>query len=107
MGIIIYFKVETMTRGTPAQGKRGNKSHTLSRYSGKQNWHKQKKRCASTGHPSGKVRRYNWSLKSKRRTGQGTGRMRVLKHTARKLKNGYREGCKAPESKKWKNRAGN
>ena len=49
----------------------------------------------------------NWSLKSKRRTGQGTGRMRVLRHQARKLKNGYREGCKAPESNKWKNRAGN
>ena len=28
------------TKGTQAQGKRGNKSHTLSRYSGKQNWHK-------------------------------------------------------------------
>merc|ERR1740123_337856 len=78
-----------MTKGTQAQGKRGNKSHTLSRYSGKQNWHKQKKRCASTGHPSGKVRRYHWSLKSKRRTGQGTGRMRTLRHLARKVKKGY------------------
>merc|ERR1711976_564014 len=95
-----------MTRGTPAQGKRGNKSHTLSRFSGKQNWHKQKKRCASTGHPSGKVRRYNWSLKSKRRTGQGTGRMRTLRHLARKVKNGYREGSKPAASQKKKNRSG-
>merc|ERR1719464_1354749 len=65
-----------MTKGTQAQGKRGNKSHTLSRFSGKQNWHKQKKRDASTGSPSGKIRRYNWATKTKRRTGQGTGRMR-------------------------------
>ena len=96
-----------MTKGTQAQGKRGNKSHTLSRYSGKQNWHKQKQKCASTGMSSqgGKIRRYNWSLKSKRRTGQGTGRMRTLRHLARKVKNGYREGTTAPTSTQWKNRS--
>ena len=50
------------------------------------------------------MRRYNWSIKAKRRVGQGTGRMRVIKHTARKLKNGYREGCKPPTSQKYKNK---
>ena len=94
-----------MTKGTQAQGKRGNKSHTLSRFSGKQNWHKQKKRDAATGSPSGKIRRFNWSLKSKRRTGQGTGRLRTLRHLGRKVKNGFREGTKAPENKKWKKRS--
>merc|ERR1719464_748832 len=89
-----------MTKGTQAQGKRGNKSHTLSRFSGKQNWHKQKKRDASTGSPSGKIRRYNWATKTNRRTGQGTGRMRYLKTITRKLKNGFREGCTAPASTK-------
>merc|ERR1719162_1610916 len=68
-----------MTKGTQAQGKRGNKSHTLSRFSGKQNWHKQKHRDAGTGSPGGKIRRYNWATKTKRRTGQGTGRMQYLK----------------------------
>ena len=53
----------------------------------------------------GKIRRYNWSLKSKRRTGQGTGRMRTLRHLARKVKNGYREGTTAPTSTQWKNRS--
>ena len=47
----------------------------------------------------------NWSLKSKRRTGQGTGRLRTLRHLGRKVKNGFREGCKAPENKKWKKRS--
>ena len=47
----------------------------------------------------------NWSIKSKRRTGQGTGRMRTLRHVARREKNGWREGCKAPESLKWKKRS--
>merc|ERR1712178_109738 len=99
MGIYI-FKRSKMTKGTQAFGKRNNKSHTVSRFSGKQNWHKQKKRCASTGHPSGKLRRFNWSKKSIRRTTTGTGRMRHLRHLPRRIKNGFREGTQAKSVKR-------
>ncbi|CDW79144.1 60s ribosomal protein l37 [Stylonychia lemnae] len=89
-----------MTKGTQSFGGRNNKTHTLSRTTGTQSWHKQKKRCASSGHGAGtKKRRYNWSKKAAGRTTQGTGRMRYLKHVARRAKNGFREGTRAKSVK--------
>ncbi len=67
-----------MGAGTQAQGKRNNKSHTLSRISGKSNWHKQKGKDAGLGGGS-KLRRYNWSRKAKGRRAVGTGRMAHLR----------------------------
>lgn len=37
----------------------------------------------------------NWSVKSKRRRTEGTGRMQYLKHMSRRFKNGFREGTQA------------
>ena len=42
----------------------------------------------------------NWSVKAKRRNTEGTGRMRYLKHVARRAKNGFREGTLAKSTKK-------
>jgi large subunit ribosomal protein L37e len=98
------------TKGTSSMGGRNNHTHTLSRINGKQSWHRQKKRCASSGHPGTKKRRCkswmywwyvdNWSEKAKRRNTQGTGRMRYLKHVDRRAKNGFREGTQAPSRKR-------
>ena len=41
----------------------------------------------------------NWALKSSRRRGQGTGRMKYLKTMTRRFKNGFREGSE-PKSLK-------
>ena len=42
----------------------------------------------------------NWSVKAIRRNTQGTGRMRYLKHVARRAKNGFREGTKPTSVKR-------
>ena len=42
----------------------------------------------------------NWAKKAIRRRTTGTGRMRHLKHIARKAKNGFREGTKARSIKR-------
>mmetsp|Transcript_1285 Transcript_1285/g.1592 ORF Transcript_1285/g.1592 Transcript_1285/m.1592 type:complete len:92 (+) Transcript_1285:45-320(+) len=91
-----------MTRGTPAQGGRRTKSHTLSRTNGRQCFHKQKKRCARTG-GGAKTRRYNWATKAIRRRGQGTGRMSHLRNVARRAKNNFREGTKPTAVKRASN----
>ena len=41
----------------------------------------------------------NWALKSSRRRGQGTGRMKYLKKMTRLFKNGFQEGSEAPAHK--------
>merc|ERR1712127_969421 len=94
MGIIYFFLGRKMSRGTPAAGKKHTHSHALSRVSGKSNFHLQKRKSASTGGGTTK-RRYNWAIKAIRRNRTGTGRMRTLRHTARKEKNGYRTGTQA------------
>ncbi|KAH7591581.1 Ribosomal protein L37e signature [Nakaseomyces glabratus] len=80
------------TEGTPSFGKRHNKSHTLCNRCGRRSFHVQKKTCASCGYPSAKTRSYNWGQKAKRRHTTGTGRMRYLKHVARRFKNGFQSG---------------
>ncbi|KAL4501818.1 hypothetical protein ABPG73_019955 [Tetrahymena malaccensis] len=84
------------TRGTPAFGKRHQKTHTLCRRCGKATYHKQKLRCAACGYPDAKMRRYDgWGQKVRDRKGQGTGRMRYMKTIARRAKNGFRSGTQA------------
>merc|ERR1711965_1004852 len=91
---IIFFR-EKMTRGTPAAGKHTH-SHCISRFTGRSNFHLQKRKDAQSGGGfHNKKRRYNWSTKALRRNTTGTGRCRHLRHTARKEKNGYRTGCQA------------
>merc|ERR1712222_317822 len=93
MGLLL---ASIMTRGTPAAGKKHTHSHMISRFTGRSNFHKQKRKDAqSAGGFHAKKRRYNWSVKAKRRNTTGTGRCRHLRHTARKEKNGYRTGCQA------------
>ncbi|CAH7676612.1 ribosomal protein L37e-domain-containing protein [Phakopsora pachyrhizi] len=84
-----------MTKGTSSFGKRHSKTHTLCRRCGRRSFHKQGKTCASCGYPAAKTRSYEWGQKAKRRHTTGTGRMRHLKHVARRFKNGFREGTTA------------
>merc|ERR1719254_417242 len=86
--------------GTPAMGKRHKKTHGLCPRCNKRSFHYQKKRCASCGYPSAKIRCYEWSKKAKRRKATGTGRMTYLKTLPRRFKNGFREGTAAPARKK-------
>merc|ERR1719150_1621035 len=81
-----------MTKGTSSFGKRINKTHTGCRRCGRRSFHIQKKGCASCAYPCPKMRRYNWSVKAKRRRTTGTGRMRYLKLVQRRFRNGFREG---------------
>ena len=83
-----------MSRGTPAAGKRRTHAHALSRFSGKTNFHLQKRKDASLGGGT-KKRKYNWSIKAIRRNTTGTGRLRHLKNIARRAKNGFRHGTQA------------
>ena len=48
-------------KGTPAFGQRNDKSHTLCRRCGKRSYHIQKKKCASCGFPSARVRHCKFS----------------------------------------------
>mmetsp|Transcript_9544 Transcript_9544/g.20727 ORF Transcript_9544/g.20727 Transcript_9544/m.20727 type:complete len:95 (-) Transcript_9544:49-333(-) len=89
-----------MGDGTPAMGKRHKKTHGLCPRCGKRSYHLQNKKCAACGYPAAKIRSYEWSKKSKRRRAPGTGRMRYVKHIARRFKNGFREGGAAPPKKK-------
>eukprot|EP00429_Kryptoperidinium_foliaceum_P051849 CAMPEP_0176106226 /NCGR_PEP_ID=MMETSP0120_2-20121206/53307_1 /TAXON_ID=160619 /ORGANISM="Kryptoperidinium foliaceum, Strain CCMP 1326" /LENGTH=160 /DNA_ID=CAMNT_0017440347 /DNA_START=60 /DNA_END=542 /DNA_ORIENTATION=+ len=86
--------------GTEAMGKKNKHTHGLCIRCGKRSYHIQKKKCASCGYPAAKKRSYEWSKKAKRRQAQGTGRMRHLKHMARRFKHGFREGGTAPARKK-------
>ncbi|KAI8053827.1 ribosomal protein L37e-domain-containing protein [Syncephalis plumigaleata] len=81
-----------MTKGTTSFGKRNIKTHTLCRRCGRRAFHNQKKECGQCGYPAARLRSYNWSAKSKRRSTTGTGRMRYLKTVQRRFKNGFREG---------------
>ncbi|XP_018013938.1 60S ribosomal protein L37 [Hyalella azteca] len=80
-----------MTKGTSSFGLRHVKTHTLCRRCGKSSYHVQKKRCASCGYPCPRMRKYRWSEKACRRRTTGTGRMRHLKVTMKRLKGGYVE----------------
>ena len=88
-----------MTKGTSSFGKRHSKTHTTCRRCGKVSYHLQKKRCASCGYPDAKMRRFNWSEKSKRRRTEGTGRMKYMKTVGRRFKNGFREGTEPKPSR--------
>merc|ERR1711915_131993 len=50
--------------------------------------------------PWRQIRKYNWSVKAKRRKTTGTGRMRHLSDVRRKFRNGFREGTVAVSQKK-------
>merc|ERR1712080_184014 len=89
-----------MTKGTWAFGKRRNKTHTLCRRCGKVAFHIQKKVCPPCGYPAAKIRKYNWSIKARRRKTTGTGRMRSLDIVRRKSRNGFREQTQAVSQKK-------
>jgi len=89
-----------MTKGTSSFGKRRNKSHTLCRRCGKVSFHIQKKRCASCGYPSAKIRKYNWSFKARRRATTGTGRMAHMKAVHKRFLHGFKEGTSATKKVK-------
>ena len=75
----------------------------ISRFTGRSNFHKQNKKDAqSGGGVHAKKRRYNWSVKAKRRNTTGTGRCRHVRNVNRKEKNGYRTGCQASKKVKAK-----
>jgi len=89
-----------MTKGTSSFGKRHSATHTMCRRCGKVSFHLQKKVCASCGFGrTAQMRRYNWTLKGKRRRTEGTGRMRYMKTLPRRFKNDFREGT-TPKPKK-------
>merc|ERR1719483_1805418 len=88
-----------MTKGTASRGPKHNKTHTLCRRCGRRSFHIQKKSCGYCGYPAKKMRKFNWSMKAKRRRGNGTGRMRYLKTIKRKEKNGFRSGTHAKSQK--------
>ncbi|KAJ3214959.1 60S ribosomal protein L37 [Clydaea vesicula] len=83
------------TKGTCSFGKRHVKTHTLCKRCGRRSFHNQKKTCAQCGYPAAKLRSFNWSVKGKRRSTTGTGRMAHLKNMPRRFKNGFREGTTA------------
>eukprot|EP00621_Florenciella_sp_RCC1693_P014586 CAMPEP_0182529244 /NCGR_PEP_ID=MMETSP1323-20130603/5037_1 /TAXON_ID=236787 /ORGANISM="Florenciella parvula, Strain RCC1693" /LENGTH=95 /DNA_ID=CAMNT_0024738435 /DNA_START=43 /DNA_END=330 /DNA_ORIENTATION=+ len=89
-----------MTKGTSSFGKRHSKTHTTCRRCGKVSYHLQKKVCSSCGYPAAKMKRFNWSEKSKRRRTTGTGRMGYMKNVSRRFKNGFRENTAAPAKAK-------
>jgi large subunit ribosomal protein L37e len=89
-----------MTKGTSSFGKRRNKTHTLCRRCGKVAFHVQKKICAPCGYPGARTRKYNWSVKARRRKTTGTGRMKHLSEVRRRFRNGFREGTVAVSQKK-------
>eukprot|EP00382_Lankesteria_abbotti_P000311 CAMPEP_0113850148 /NCGR_PEP_ID=MMETSP0372-20130328/3653_1 /TAXON_ID=340204 /ORGANISM="Lankesteria abbotti" /LENGTH=94 /DNA_ID=CAMNT_0000820273 /DNA_START=67 /DNA_END=351 /DNA_ORIENTATION=+ /assembly_acc=CAM_ASM_000359 len=73
-------------KGTGSFGKRNGKTHGLCRRCGNRAFHFQKLRCASCAFPDAKKRKYNWSVKAKRRNTIGTGRMRHMKKFLEKPK---------------------
>ena len=82
-----------MTKGTQSFGKRNEtRTHTRCRRCGKSSYEMVKQQCAACGYPFAKRRRYNWGEKAIRRRTTGTGRMRYLKHVARRAKNHFRAG---------------
>ena len=99
MKITIFFEI-LQTKGTSSFGKLRNKTHTLCRRCGRVSLHIQKKTCAQCGYPGAKTRGYGWSIKARRRSTTGTGRMRHLKVVHRRFRNGFREGTTAQSHKK-------
>ena len=89
-----------MGKGGPSFGRKHTKSHGLCPRCGRRSFHYQKKTCASCGYPESKLRFYNWALKTKRRRGQGTGRMSYLKTIPTKAANGFRSGTVPKERTK-------
>ncbi len=83
-----------MTKGTSSFGKRGKKTHTICRRCGQGAYHRQHHRCGSCGFPNAKMRKYNWSIKAKRRRTSGVGRQRYVKLALRRARNGFK-GSKA------------
>ncbi|KAJ6224880.1 hypothetical protein RDWZM_003425 [Blomia tropicalis] len=79
-----------MTKGTSSFGKRHNKTHTLCRRCGRSSFHIQKKLCSACGYPNARIRKYNWSVKAKRRKTTGTGRTRYLKVVHRRFRTGFK-----------------
>ncbi|KAH0501380.1 60S ribosomal protein L37 [Microtus ochrogaster] len=59
---------------------------------GSKAYHLQKSTCGKCGYPAKHKRKYNWSVKAKRRNTTGTGRMRHLKIVYRRFRHGFREG---------------
>eukprot|EP01017_Pseudomicrothorax_dubius_P033150 TRINITY_DN440_c0_g2_i1.p1 TRINITY_DN440_c0_g2~~TRINITY_DN440_c0_g2_i1.p1 ORF type:complete len:106 (+),score=8.21 TRINITY_DN440_c0_g2_i1:104-421(+) len=101
MGINLKTGKMPKGKGTQSMGKRHTPVFSLCRRCGKMSYHTKHKRCAACGYPDTKIRRYNWSPKVRRRTGQGTGRMRYLRHIPRLAKNGFRSGTVAkPRNRK-------
>jgi large subunit ribosomal protein L37e len=90
----------TMTKGTTSFGEKHNKTHTTCRRCGSVSYHIQKARCSMCAYPAAKSRQFTWSEKAKRRSTDGTGRMRYLKTMTRRFKNGFREGSQAKKVKK-------
>lgn len=98
-----------MTKGTTSRGTRNDKTHILSRITGRRTYHIQKKKDSVRGrvcfiflfHCSNfYFFKFNWSAKAKRRTAPGTGRARHLKDVNRRFHNGFREGQIAKKIKK-------
>ncbi|XP_078523038.1 large ribosomal subunit protein eL37-like [Lissotriton helveticus] len=81
-----------LTKGTSSFGKRRNKTHTLCCRCGSKAYYLQKCTCGKCGYPAKRKRKYNWSVKAKRRNTTGTGRMRHLKIVYCRFWNGFREG---------------
>ena len=87
---MLFISFFRQTKGTSSFGKRHNKTHTLCVRCGKVAFHIQKKICAPCGYPGARIRKYNWSVKAKRRKTTGTGRMQHLKVVRRKFRTGFR-----------------
>ncbi|XP_072924877.1 large ribosomal subunit protein eL37 [Hemitrygon akajei] len=90
--LLAFGRAGKMTKGTSSFGKRRNKTHTLCRRCGAKAFHLQKSTCGKCAYPAKRKRKYNWSVKAKRRNTTGTGRMRHLKVVFRRFRNGFREG---------------
>ncbi|KAJ3434409.1 ribosomal protein L37 [Anaeramoeba flamelloides] len=74
-----------MTKGTQAQGKRGNKSHMLCRRCGKRSYHIQKHKCSSCGYPSSKMRKYNWAAKAKKKKNSWNWKNEIHEKSPKKI----------------------
>ncbi|XP_032886856.1 60S ribosomal protein L37-like [Amblyraja radiata] len=86
-----------MMKGTSSFGKRRGKTHTRCQRCGAKAFHLQKStcggKCGKCAYPAKRKRKYNWSVKAKRRNTPGTGHMQHLKVVFRRFRNGFREGA--------------
>ncbi|XP_078423031.1 large ribosomal subunit protein eL37-like [Cetorhinus maximus] len=78
-----------MTKGTSSFGKRWNKTHTLCWRCGTKAFHLRKSIYGKCAYSVKRKRKYNWSVKAKRRNTTG---MRHLKVVYCRFRNGFREG---------------